>query len=29
MNFENPVQIKTINSIEALEEVIKEVTENE
>ena len=29
MNFENPVQIKTINSIETLEEVIKEVTENE
>lgn len=29
MNFENPVQIKTINSIEALEEVIKEVTKNE
>lgn len=25
MNFENPVQIKTINSIDALEEVIKEV----
>lgn len=27
MNFEKTVQIKTINSIEALEEVIKEVTE--
>ena len=29
MNFENPVQVKTINSVEALEEVIKEVTGNE
>lgn len=29
MNFEKPVQIKTINSLETLEEVIKEVTENE
>lgn len=29
MNFEKPIQIKTINSLENLEEVIKEVTNNE
>lgn len=29
MNFERPVQIKNINSVETLEQVIKEVLENE